>query len=166
MASTLPLYGFEPHETGNNSGIVRLWVGPSGLKIENECRECNQNFVQRQEQISPCYCMSRLGDFFRYICCIPYLRTVQEACIPYSAIVSLDLSKSTLQIAINQGSRRSLCLKVRIRPQLAKSAYRSLVEMRTFYHENRVPVNIQNMTGQSLLGVLVSMLKRSSKIVR
>ncbi|KAH3774003.1 hypothetical protein DPMN_175374 [Dreissena polymorpha] len=63
MASTLLLYGFEPHETGNNSGIVRLWVGPSGMKIENECRERNQNFVQRQELISPCNCMSRLGDF-------------------------------------------------------------------------------------------------------
>ncbi|XP_052233209.1 uncharacterized protein LOC127846071 [Dreissena polymorpha] len=51
LASTLPLYGFERHVTGNTSGIIALLIGSSGLKIEYDMHERNLRFVDSKLKI-------------------------------------------------------------------------------------------------------------------
>ncbi|KAH3773989.1 E3 ubiquitin-protein ligase MYLIP-A-like [Dreissena polymorpha] len=116
LASTLPLYGFERHVTGNTLGIIALLIGSSGLKIEYDRHERNLS-------------------------------------IPFSEMMSISQDGGKVDINTCQVGQSPRCLRVRMCDKdQANAAYRSLGEMKTFYHDDEVPASVRDMTEQSFIG--------------
>ena len=73
--------------------------------------------------------------------------------IPFSEMMSISQDGGKVDINTCQVGQSPRCLRVRMCDKdQANAAYRSLGEMKTFYHDHEVSASVRDMTEQSFIG--------------